>query len=99
MRSINNKFYHSKEWANLRNMYIQLHPLCERCYAKGFIIPAEIVHHKIHLTEDNVNDPSIALNMDNLESVCRDCHNQEHFGSQEEKRWKFLDGKLVVNDE
>lgn len=98
MRSIDNKFYHSKQWADCRNAYISQHPLCERCEAKGLIVPAEIVHHKIHLTEDNYRDPSIALNFDNLESVCRDCHNKEHFGDQTPRRWKFVDGILVVED-
>lgn len=98
MRSINQEFYHSKAWSDCRNAYIAQHPLCERCEAKGLIVPAEIVHHKIHLTEDNYRDPSIALNFDNLESVCRDCHNKEHFGDKTPRRWKFVDGTLVVED-
>jgi 5-methylcytosine-specific restriction endonuclease McrA len=43
--------------------------LCVRCGR-----PGEIVHHKIHLTPQNINDPSIALGEDNLELLCRDCH-------------------------
>lgn len=52
--------------------------LCERCKAKGLIVPAEIVHHKIHLTAININDPSITTNFDNLEALCRKCHGEEH---------------------
>lgn len=37
-----------------------------------------MVHHKIHLTRDNISDPQISLNPDNLESLCDDCHKLEH---------------------
>lgn len=98
MRSIDHSFYKSKEWWDCRTSYIQAHPLCERCAAKGLIVPAILVHHKIHLTPENVNDPSIALNHDNLESLCQSCHNAEHFGDKTERRWTFdQDGNLVTN--
>lgn len=96
MRSIDNKFYHSKAWTDCRKTYISQHPLCERCQAKGLIVPAHIVHHKIHLTQENINDPSISLNHANLESLCFECHNAEHFKRQN-RRWKFDDdGNLVT---
>lgn len=99
MRSIDNSFYHSSEWKACRSAYIKLHPLCEQCESKGLVVPAEIVHHKIHLTETNVKDPSIALNFNNLESVCRDCHNKIHFTSDVERRWSFdKDGNLRVHE-
>ena len=41
-------------------------------------MPGVIVHHKIHLTRDNINDMDIALGMDNLEYLCRECHALEH---------------------
>ena len=41
-------------------------------------VPGEIVHHKIHLNADNINDDSISLNTDNLELVCRKCHAELH---------------------
>ena len=52
--------------------------LCEECLQKGLIVPAEIVHHKVHITPDNINDPSITLSWDNLEAVCRKCHAEIH---------------------
>jgi 5-methylcytosine-specific restriction endonuclease McrA len=58
--------------------------LCERCYAKGLIVPGEEVHHKIRLTPENINDPAIALNWDNLELLCKNCHMEEHRA----KRWR-----------
>ena len=34
--------------------------------------------HQIRLTVDNVNDTNISLNQDNLELLCKECHNKEH---------------------
>lgn len=70
-------FYHSKAWKRLsRAFLLSKNYICERCGA-----PAEIAHHKIYLTAENVTDPNIALNPDNLEALCLDCHNREHFGT------------------
>ena len=38
---------------------------------------AKDVHHKTKLTQQNVGVPDISMNLDNLESICRDCHNKE----------------------
>jgi len=68
------RFYKSKAWQEVRQAYfIYRHGICERCGK-----PADIVHHKIYLTPENINDPSISLNFDNLELLCIDCHNKEH---------------------
>lgn len=70
--------------------------LCERCLARGVVTPAEIVHHKIHLTPENVHDPNIALSWDNLEAVCRKCHAELHGKNPEGKRWHVgPDGQVV----
>lgn len=45
---------------------------------KGIYKRGEIVHHKNHITQDNIDDPEIALSWDNLELLCRDCHAGEH---------------------
>lgn len=45
---------------------------CKRC---GNV--AVDVHHKITLTEANVYDYDVSMRLDNLECLCRKCHNQE----------------------
>lgn len=80
------KFYKSKTWERCRADYIKsVGGLCERCRAAGRITAAVIVHHKIYITPDNINDPEITLSFNNLEALCRDCHGAEH--SKPGRRW------------
>ena len=72
-------FYHSTAWLKCRAAFISARGgLCERCYAKGLIVPGDTVHHIIPLTPENISDPSVTLSFDNLRLVCRDCHAAEH---------------------
>lgn len=73
------KFYSSKAWQDCRNEYMKrAHHLCENCLRKGIYKPAEIVHHIIEIDPITIEHPEIALNFDNLEAVCRDCHDEYH---------------------
>lgn len=75
-------FYDSKRWKACRKSYISsVHGLCEECLRQGRYKPGVIVHHKITLTPENINDPYITLNHDNLEYLCIECHNTEHYSS------------------
>jgi 5-methylcytosine-specific restriction endonuclease McrA len=70
-------FYNSKEWLECRAAYIKsVLGLCEDCRNKGIAKPGYIVHHRTELTPDNINDPMITLNWDNLRYLCLDCHNR-----------------------
>lgn len=78
-------FYTTRAWRRARKGYIaEKGGLCERCLARGLIVPGEEVHHKVKLTPENLNDPSISLSWQNLELLCKDCHLQEHSGT----RWR-----------
>lgn len=67
-------FYTSKAWLKVSRLYMSSKSyVCERCGR-----PAEICHHKIYLRPDNIDDPEISLNFDNLECLCRECHIKEH---------------------
>lgn len=73
-------FYHSSAWLHCREGYLaKVGGLCERCMLKGIIRPAKVVHHKEYITAANVTDPEVLLAYDNLEALCFDCHQQEHF--------------------
>lgn len=70
------KFYRSKAWRQCRDAYFVFkHGLCERCGG-----PGKIVHHRIWLTPENINDPNVSLNHEHLELLCQECHNREHHG-------------------
>lgn len=74
-RSISQAFYRSNTWKKCRNAYMDSqHHICERC---GGL--AVICHHKEWLNESNYKNPLIAYGWDNLEALCMDCHNKEHF--------------------
>lgn len=98
MKDFARSFYSSKAWQHTRAAYSKSrHNLCEICLAKGLIKPSEIVHHKIILTPENINDPNVTLNWDNLECVCRDCHAAIH--DRRRRRYKFDDfGRLIVRE-
>lgn len=69
-------FYKSSKWQDCRLAFLESrHFMCERC---GHV--ATIAHHKIYLTPENMDDPRISLSFDNLEALCKKCHNAEHFG-------------------
>lgn len=74
--------------------------LCERCLARGVIEPGSKdrpleVHHKIPLTPENVKNPDIALGWDNLELLCKKCHEQEK--ERRAKRWRIgPNGKVFL---
>lgn len=80
------KFYHSKQWRDLSYLLRIERGHCERC---GRIVNIEQLHahHKIELTESNVDDANISLNSDKIEVLCNACHDEEHnrFGSKKQE--------------
>lgn len=80
-------FYHSRAWQKCRREYIaSVGGVCERCQKKGIIRPGYIVHHKEYITIQNITDPEVLLSFDNLEYLCFDCHQHEHFPRQKRYR-------------
>lgn len=61
---------------------------------RGIYRPGDIVHHKVHLTPENISDPGVSLSWDNLELLCRDCHALAH---KPEKRYKVDElGRVIT---
>ena len=83
-------FYNSKPWKSVKKtIWLKQHLLCNRCHRPVYVdglsdyLPKEkrltgIVHHKIYLDNANVFDDTIALDENNLEGICKDCHEVEH---------------------
>lgn len=75
------KFYKSKSWADVRALVWQRDKgLCQRCLSKGIIKEANTIHHIVPITLENISDPEITLNPDNLTTLCHDCHAAVHKG-------------------
>ena len=73
------KFYKSKAWLQCREGFIQsVYGLCSRCNSPGYI-----VHHKILLIPNNINNVEVTLNWQELEYLCIDCHNKEHMSKHD----------------
>lgn len=92
-------FYHSPEWIKVRE-FVRMRDryTCQKCGR-----PMQEVHHKIHLSKENIWDPKITLNPDNLISLCRDCHFRQHEedagrGQAVEKGFHFDDHGQLVKD-
>lgn len=79
------QFYCSKIWRELSyKLKIARGGKCERTGEVFTDLSQLIAHHKIELNENNVDNPSIALNPDNIEIISFKEHNKEHrrFGNK-----------------
>lgn len=97
MKEYAKTFYSSKAWKDTRKAYTNYRRgLCEICLAKGVYKPGEIVHHKVHISPQNITDPTVTLNWDNLQLVCRDCHAKIH--DSRKRRYKLDDlGRVIFS--
>lgn len=97
-------FYNSDAWKKTRNAYYRYkRGECERCKAEyeagkrslNDIQPGKIVHHKRHITPNNINDPSVTLAFENLELLCADHHNKHHKASNRRRYTFATDGRIL----
>ena len=94
-------FYTSLIWRKCRKAFVESKGnLCERCLKRGVIEPGSKdrpleVHHKVPLTPENIKNPDIALGWDNLELLCKTCHDEER--ERKAKRWRIgPDGHVIL---
>lgn len=66
-----NKVYGS-QWRKIRERYVALHPLCEKCKEQGRLVPVDEVHHIVPTSRGGTHKFS------NLMSLCKSCHNKIH---------------------
>jgi 5-methylcytosine-specific restriction protein A len=67
------KFYDLAVWrgaGGLRAQQLARHPLCERHLAKGEVVAADTVNHRV----PHKGDWKLFCDPDNHESTCKDCH-------------------------
>ena len=83
-------FYNSKAWKTVRkNIWLKQNLLCARCGKPVYVDGISeyltkdnrrigIVHHKVYLDNSNIYNDSITLDENNLEGICKECHELEH---------------------
>ena len=88
-------FYSSGAWKRCRKDYAKSVGFwCEECLERGVFTMGDEVHHVIALTPENINDPNITLNWNNLKLLCEKCHK-----AKLRKKKRFFvdkDGRLVI---
>lgn len=96
MKEYAEKFYKSKKWQKVRAyVWSRDKGLCQRCLRNHIIKAGDTVHHIVEITPENITDETIALNPNNLETLCRDCHAAVH---KKEKRWTVDElGRIHAN--
>lgn len=95
MKKYAETFYKGTAWKNCRDSYMKkAGGLCEDCYRKGIVKAAEEVHHIKEITRENINDPKIALNHENLVALCHDCHMKRHHPN--ERRYRIDEWGRVI---
>ena len=61
-------------WQKVREMKANDDPLCEECLGHGIEKPLDLVHHILPIE----THPELRLVMENLMSLCKDCHIKFH---------------------
>ena len=96
MKEYAESFYKSKAWQSCRETAIKRDRyLCIDCMRRGFTRPAEEVHHIKPITPETIKDPSITLNLENLVSLCKECHKARH-GNRDPKRYEIDENGNVI---
>lgn len=86
------QLYQSAAWRKARELALKRDAyLCVPCLLNKKIKRAEVVHHIIEVKDDM----SLALTLDNLQSICHSCHNKHH-KSAESNRKETLPTKVHV---
>lgn len=106
---IKEAFYHSARWKDCARSYCETKSwICERCANKNIDNDRPLkgqlqVHHKNPITLQNIGNPEIALNHDNLELLCIKCHNKERAADNPtcQSGLKLVNGRLerITEDE
>lgn len=73
------KVYNTSRWKKLRIAKLMKDPLCEMCLQKGITTAAIDVHHiDSFMNYDGLDRIEKAYNINNLMSICKQCHQKEH---------------------
>lgn len=91
-------FYLSTAWKKCRLVALERDAyLCQPCLRRKRLMTANTVHH----IKPRLEHPELALELDNLESICPACHNKEHstngVGARTKKKENKRRAQVVVS--
>ena len=73
------KIYDTLKWRKLRLSKLIDNPLCEICLSKDIVTPAIDIHHiDSFMNYEGLKRLDKAFNYDNLQSLCKECHQKQH---------------------
>lgn len=83
------KLYNSARWKKVRKQVLQRDfYICQICRKEN----SKVCHHIVELNEQNISDASIATNINNIITVCNQCHDEIHSrNNRHEKRDYYFD--------
>lgn len=79
--------YKSSGWRKGRVIFLQQHPLCERCEAQKRTVAATVVNHR----KPHKGDVALFFDWNNWSSLCKNCHDG---AVQSEERTGVLKGSI-----
>lgn len=80
------EFYSSIQWRRCSEVVKrEAGYVCQDC--GGTYGPGNEVHHIQKISPENITDPNITLNKDNLVCLCRHCHIQRHKQMRSNRRY------------
>ncbi|EHV2899326.1 HNH endonuclease [Enterococcus faecalis] len=88
------KFYSSSEWRRLRQQCLERdHYECQWCKEQGKLTTQYDSILEVDHIKELEHYPQYALDIDNLRTLCKDCHNKRHgrFNYRESKRKRKWD--------
>lgn len=89
------KFYQCKEWRTLRLKALERDNYeCQECKKRGKVTTSKDTKLEVHHIKEVKKHPELALVLNNLKTVCVDCHNKEHG-----KLDKYIKQKRFWSDE
>ena len=72
-RESSTKRGYGRAWRKARKAYLNEHPLCVYCSAKGLVVAATVVDHVIK----HRGDQGLFWDRLNWQSLCKDCHDEK----------------------
>ena len=92
-REVRQRFYNSKTWQETRLWVLNNEPLCRSCIKQDRITAAVLVDHIVPL----IARPDLRIDRDNLQSLCRECHDIKTAAEQKPKQGKIYNLKWKKN--